>query len=86
MVDYLRDRNLRLAGRGGLPSAGVNYTEPWRVYAMEHGVDLLKAWLAGIKEGGEEWERRWSRGRRTEEDYVNLMHEIMDWWWQRGEE
>lgn len=78
LVHYLRDRGL--AGRPGIPARGVNFTEPWRVFALEHGLDLLAAWYAGLGQKGHEWETKLTRGRRTEQDYVALMHEVVDWW------
>ncbi|KZV82441.1 hypothetical protein EXIGLDRAFT_843705 [Exidia glandulosa HHB12029] len=78
LVNYLRDRGL--AGQPGIPPLGVNFTDPWRVFALEHGLEIHTAWYAGLEEQGEEWEKRLTHGRRTEEDYVRLMHEVVEWW------
>jgi hypothetical protein len=79
LVDYLRDRGL--AGYPGIPPLGTNFTEPWRVYVLRHGLDMLLAWNAGEdREGVRAWNERWVRGRRTEEDYLQMMYAVVEWW------
>ncbi|VDC06650.1 unnamed protein product [Peniophora sp. CBMAI 1063] len=78
MINYLKHRGL--AGHPGVPSMDVNYTEPWRVWTYANGFELLMAWKQGVQPLGEEFVYRWVEGRETEEDWFEMMQDLIAWW------
>ncbi|EJD51203.1 FAD/NAD(P)-binding domain-containing protein [Auricularia subglabra TFB-10046 SS5] len=79
MLNFIRDRG-DYAGYPGIPPGGVNYTEKWRLTGLLTGLDIVEAWYVGLAREGDAWDARWTKGRWSEADYVDLMSEIMVWW------
>lgn len=79
MVNFIRERG-SYAGYPGIPYAGVNYTEKWRLTGLITGLDIVEAWYVGLAQEGAAWDARWTKGRWSEADYVDLMSDIMVWW------
>ncbi|KAH7100361.1 FAD/NAD(P)-binding domain-containing protein [Auriculariales sp. MPI-PUGE-AT-0066] len=80
LVHALRSRRPELAGYPGIPPFGINFTEQWRAYGIDHFMDVLEGWNYGTRTYGAQWEKDMVSGQRTEADYVETFHRFVDWW------
>ncbi|KZV73409.1 FAD/NAD(P)-binding domain-containing protein [Peniophora sp. CONT] len=78
MINYLKRHGL--AGFPGVPALGVNYTDAQRTWTYYHAFDLVMAWKQGVEPLGEDYAHQWVEGRETEEDWFDMMRELVVWW------
>lgn len=78
MINYLKRHGL--AGYPGVPAQGVNYTDAQRTWTYYHAFDLVMAWKQGVEPLGEDYAHQWVEGRETEEDWFDMMKELVVWW------
>ncbi|KAI5120008.1 hypothetical protein M0805_008469 [Coniferiporia weirii] len=67
-----------LKERGALPDDGRPFVEEWRRWSREEAGALWDGWQRVEGLGGEEVER-WVAGARTEEEWVDVMHRLVEW-------
>lgn len=76
VVRFLQERGL--SGRPGVPESGRNWTEGWRRLGRGQAGLLRKAWER-VESKGEDYERHWLDGVRTEEEWAELMKRLVEW-------
>jgi len=78
IVDFLQIRNvtnLPLRGKGA-----TKFVDDWRrrIAAVSPMLTIRRAWTR-VQALGKEEERKWFKGRRTEEDWADMMDELIRW-------
>ncbi|KAI0031614.1 hypothetical protein K488DRAFT_38651, partial [Vararia minispora EC-137] len=67
-----------LAGVGGVPPSGTNFTESWRRYGRAHSRLMRRKWER-IEGEGEAVVRKWIGGVRSEEGWARVMQRLVEW-------
>lgn len=76
--DYQDDLVQYLKEKGALPNDGKPFVEDWRRIVRNDSEYLYNAWQR-VEGLGEEAVRRWLKGARTEDDWVDVMHRLIEW-------
>ncbi|KAI0291234.1 hypothetical protein B0F90DRAFT_1824041 [Multifurca ochricompacta] len=83
VVRLLQDRGL--GGRPNVPPLGTAFTEPWRVFAVQEGTRLRRAWLK-VESLGEGEVNKWlsSVKKGDEAEWDDFMVRLVEWDKEQG--
>ena len=71
IVEFLKEK-------GVIPDDGKPFVEDWRRKIRNDSEYLWRAWER-VEEEGEESVRRWLKGVKAEDEWVELMQKLVDW-------